>query len=76
MKGLIVEYLPGVGVAIPIAAFPEGVTPLGVLPPGVIPLGVMLPGVIPPGVMDPGVWLLGVSSQRERLLLALGVGVS
>lgn len=53
---------PGVGVI----EAPEGVTPA---------LGVADPGVRPPGVAD-GVICDGVSSQRERLLLADGVGVS
>lgn len=70
-----VNNLPGVGVAIPMAFVPVGVTPLGVI--GVI--GVM--GVI--GVIMDGVWGVwfpncedGVSSQRDLRLLALGVGVS
>ena len=74
--GLTMSYLPeGVN--------PPGVIPLGVICPGVM-LGVWLPGVIlgvmAPGVMEgvapPGVLAMGVSSQRERRLLAPGVGVS
>ena len=65
--------------AIAIAFCPVGVVPLGVklgvIPPlGVMPLGVM--PRIPLGVMDSGVAAPGVSSHRERRLLALGVGVS
>ena len=63
---------------------PIGVVPLGVIIDGVIPLGVMDPGVmlgvtLPLGVPPPGVMVgvaPGVSSHRDRLLLADGVGVS
>ena len=54
-----------------------GVAPLGVML-GVAPEGVMLGVAAPDGVAD-GVILgvaPGVSSQRERRLLADGVGVS
>jgi len=94
-------YLPGVGVAIPMAVCPIGVAALfestgvrgtigvigvapGVIPPGVGVIeapdgvtptfGVAPPGVRLPGVAD-GVICEGVSSQRERLLLADGIGV-
>ena len=70
----------------PLGVIPDGVIPEGVIAPlGVIPLGVMAEGVMPDGVTPPGVKLgvmplgvapPGVSSQRERLLLAPGVGVS
>ena len=81
----------GVAMAIafcPVGVVPDGVNPTGVIPPGVIPVGVILPGVIWLGVLPPGVMLgvmlgvmalgvaPGVSSHRERRLLAPGVGVS
>uniref|UniRef100_A0A6B0UUG5 Uncharacterized protein n=1 Tax=Ixodes ricinus TaxID=34613 RepID=A0A6B0UUG5_IXORI len=60
---------PGVGVAMAMALAPVGVTPDGVM----TEVGVMEEGVW-------GVWLPicddGVSSQRDRRLEALGVGVS
>ena len=60
-----------------LGVMPPGVMALGVMegvmPPGVM-LGVMPPGVIE-GVMAEGVAAPGVSSQRERRLLAPGVGV-
>jgi len=94
-------FLPGVGVAIPMAECPIGVVALlestgvrgtigvigvapGVIPPGVgvieAPDGVdptfgVVVGVRLPGVAD-GVICDGVSSQRDRLLLVDGVGVS
>ena len=49
---------------------PEGVFIDGVAPEGVAEGVAAPPGVAPPGVAD------GVSSHLERLLLALGVGVS
>ena len=73
------------GVAIAIAFCPTGVDPLGVNAPGVMPPGVCAPGVmlgvafpdgVIEGVMADGVATCGVRSQRERRLLALGVGVS
>ena len=76
----------------PLGVKPPGVWPPGVMPEGVIPPGVMegvcwlgvIEGVAlpPPGVIEgvmappPGVATCGVRSQRERRLLALGVGVS
>ena len=53
----------------------DGVSPPGVDPPGVVPPGVVSDGVSPPGV-PAGVALTGVSSHRDRRLLAPGVGVS
>ena len=85
-SGVIDIRCPGVGVAMPIALLPVGVTPLGVMlgvmapgvilgvmPPGVM-LGVIAPGVML-GVMAEGVWLAGVSSHLDLRLLAPGVGV-
>jgi len=84
----IAMALAPVGV-VPEGVNPPGVSPPGVDPPGVVPPGVRPPGVplgvIPEGVMEPvaGVESAGVapappgvSSQRVRRLLALGVGVS
>lgn len=70
----------GVRGTIGVIGVAPGVIPPGVgvieAPDGVAPtLGVAAPGVRPPGVAD-GVICDGVSSQRERLLLADGVGVS
>ena len=84
-SGVMDMRWPGVGVAMAMAFCPVGVVPLGVkdgvmpdTPLGVMPPGVLL-GVMPLmalGVMDSGVAAPGVSSQRDRLLLAPGVGVS
>ena len=72
----------------PVGVVPDGVNPEGVPPPdGVRPPGVSPPwagvrlGVIAPGVMlgvipPPAGVAPGVSSQRDRRLLAPGVGVS
>lgn len=73
--------------AIPIALAPIGVAIEGVIIAEGVPLGVIIEGVAPPegvalplgvGVAAPAIEGVadGVSSQRERLLLALGVGVS
>lgn len=70
------NYVPGVGVAMPIAFEPVGVTPLGVMDgvPIGVPIGVEgvpgVCGVIAEGVMADGViWFDGVSSHRLLLLL-------
>ena len=52
-----------------------GVILPGVCAPGVM-LGVALPDGVIDGVMADGVATCGVKSQRDRRLLALGVGVS
>jgi len=70
----------GVRGTIGVIGVAPGVIPPGVgvieAPDGVAPaFGVVAPGVRLPGVAD-GVICDGVSSQRDRLLLADGVGVS
>ena len=76
--GVMPGVIPDIpdGVILSDGVMPPGVIPpIGVMPPGVA-LGVAAPGVTPPAL---GVALgvaPGVSSHRERRLLADGVGVS
>ena len=62
---------PGVGVAMPMAIIPAGVTPTP-SPAGVMPAGVAPDGVAPPAGVCPD----GVSSHRDFLLLEAPAGVA